>query len=190
MSRGELWGHVDEYQGGVGASRRWLNPNDDLSYCRCVVGGPDYLSPICPGIKWHLEVHGVECRNHELARTLLIVLGMSANTKDSRRAKRAVLVVGGCGGMSSLYRNVVEKQGWSLRHYENRFPSGARRSPEKFALIVIMVSMVSHALLQQARGISTDGAPVVYLRTASVSALKSAVAEWSDAGPGFRSHSS
>jgi hypothetical protein len=124
----------------------------------------------------------VECSIHKLARALLIVLGMSDNTRDSkRRVEGTVLVIGGSGGMSSLYRDVVEKQGWSLRHYENRLPSGARRSAGKIALIVIMVGMVSHALLQQVRSMPTDGAQVVYLRTASVSALRSAVAEWSDA---------
>lgn len=104
--------------------------------------------------------------------------GMNATKMGSkRRDEGTVLVIGGSGGMSSLYREVVENQGWSLRHYENRVPTAARRSAGKIALIVVMAGMVSHALLQQVRSMPTDGAPVVYLRTASVSALKAAVAE-------------
>jgi hypothetical protein len=92
-----------------------------------------------------------------------------------RRAEQTVLVIGGSGGMSSRYRDVVEEQGWSLRHYENRLPPGARRDAGKIALVVIMVSMVSHALREQVRGLGLGEAPVVYLRSASASALRGAV---------------
>lgn len=80
--------------------------------------------------------------------------------------------------MSTRYRDVVEKHGWSLRHYENRLPPGARRSAGKIALVVIMVSMVSHSLREQVRGLSLDDAPVIYLRSASVSALRGAIEQW------------
>jgi len=157
---------------------------NDLSSCRSVARARRCRSPICLGIKWQLAVHPEERTIRRLARVLLIVLGMSTNTRDSkRRAEGTVLVIGGSGGMSSLYRNVVEKQGLALRHYENRLPSDARRSVGKVALIVIMIGMVSHALLQQVRSMPMDGTPVVYLRTASVSALRAAVAGWNDARP-------
>jgi hypothetical protein len=39
-----------------------------------------------------------------------------------------------------------------------------------------MVGMVSHALRDQVQALVPDGAPVVYLRSASISALRSAVA--------------
>jgi UDP-N-acetylglucosamine:LPS N-acetylglucosamine transferase len=91
------------------------------------------------------------------------------------RGDQTVLVIGGSGGMSNRYRDVVEKHGWSLRHYENRLPPGARRSAGKIALVVIMVSMVSHSLREQVRTLSLDDAPVVYLRSASVSALREAI---------------
>jgi hypothetical protein len=94
------------------------------------------------------------------------------------RTDQTVLVIGGSGGMSNRYRDVVEKHGWSLRHYENRLPPGARRSAGKIALVVIMVTMVSHSLRQQVQSLAIDDAPVIYLRSASVSALKTAVAQW------------
>ncbi|WP_437611688.1 DUF2325 domain-containing protein [Sorangium sp. So ce834] len=94
---------------------------------------------------------------------------------DRKREEQTVLVIGGSGGMSSRYRDVVEKHGWSLRHYENRVPPGARHGAGKVALIVIMVTMVSHALRDQMQTLATDGAPVVYLRSASVSALRAAL---------------
>jgi len=80
--------------------------------------------------------------------------------------------------MVSRYREVVEEHGWSLRHYENRLPPGARRGVGKIALVVIMVSMVSHSLREQVQNLALGDAPVIFLRSASVSALKAAVAEW------------
>jgi hypothetical protein len=90
-------------------------------------------------------------------------------------AKASVIVVGGSGGMSERYREVVEERGLELRHFENRVPSGTRRILGKVAAVVVMVGMVSHALRDQAKALVDDGAPVVYLRTASVSALRGAV---------------
>jgi hypothetical protein len=99
----------------------------------------------------------------------------SRDVQKSARSNQTVLVIGGSGGMSDRYRDVVEKHGWSLRHYENRVPPGARRDLGKVALVVIMVSMVSHALRDQVRSLAIEDARVVYLRTASVSALRGAV---------------
>ncbi len=94
----------------------------------------------------------------------------------SRGPKAAVIVVGGSGGMSERYREVVEERGLELRHFENRVPSGTRRILGKVAAVVVMVGMVSHALRDQAKSLVGDDAPVVYLRSASVSALRGAVA--------------
>ena len=91
------------------------------------------------------------------------------------RADQTVLVIGGSGGMSNRYRDVVEKSGFALRHYENKVPAGARKATGKIALVVIMVSMVSHALLQQVRSMGIDDAQIVYLRSASISALRAVV---------------
>ncbi len=87
------------------------------------------------------------------------------------------MVIGGNGGLSSHYRDVVERHGVTLRHYEKKVPASARRDAGKVALVVIMVTMVSHALREQAQSLAENDAPVVYLRSASVSALRAAVDE-------------
>lgn len=90
--------------------------------------------------------------------------------------KGAVIVVGGSGGMSQRYRAIVEERGLELRHFENRVPNGTRRILGRVAAVFIMVGMVSHSLREQVKALVPGDAPVVYLRSASVSALRSAVA--------------
>ena len=100
---------------------------------------------------------------------------MTSNTVG-HGTKGAVVVVGGSGGMSNRYRAIVEERGLELRHFENRVPNGTRRMVGRVAAVIIMVGMVSHALRDQVKGLVADDAPVVYLRSASVSALRNAVA--------------
>jgi len=97
--------------------------------------------------------------------------------ENEGRARQTVLVVGGNGGLSDRYREVAAEHGWELVHYEKRVPPGARHGIAHVALIVVMVGMVSHTLRDQVRNLAATDAPVVYLRTASVSALRSAVAQ-------------
>lgn len=89
-----------------------------------------------------------------------------------------MLIIGGSGGLSNRYRDVVEERGCSLRHYENKVPPGARHGAGKIALVVIMVGMVSHSLRQQVQSLETGDAPVLYLRSASISALRAAIEQW------------
>jgi hypothetical protein len=91
-------------------------------------------------------------------------------------AKGSVVVVGGSGGMSERYRGIVAERGLELRHFENRVHNGMRRVLGRVAAVFIMVGMVSHALRDQVQALVPDGAPIVYLRSASISALRSAVA--------------
>ncbi|MDB4941277.1 MAG: hypothetical protein JWP97_811 [Labilithrix sp.] len=88
-----------------------------------------------------------------------------------------IVVVGGSGGMVERYREVVEERGLELRHFENRVPNGTRRIVGRVAAVIIMVGMVSHALRDQVKGMVADDAPVVYLRSASVSSLRQAMAQ-------------
>jgi hypothetical protein len=90
--------------------------------------------------------------------------------------KGAVIVVGGSGGMSERYRAIVAERGLELRHFEHRVPNGMRHVLGRVAAVFIMVGMVSHALRDQVQALVPDGAPVVYLRSASISSLRSAVA--------------
>src|SRR4051794_22525995 len=101
---------------------------------------------------------------------------MSRKTHPSR-ARAAVVVVGGSGGMSDRYREIVEARGLELRHFENRVPNNLRKIAGKVAAVIVMVGMVSHSLRDQVKGLVAEDAPVVYLRTASVSALRDAVGQ-------------
>jgi len=94
----------------------------------------------------------------------------------SSGAKGAVVVVGGSGGMSGRYRAIVEERGLELRHFENRIPNGTRHVLGKVAAVIVMVGMVSHSLRDQVKDLAPDDAPIVYLRSASISSLRNAVA--------------
>jgi hypothetical protein len=94
---------------------------------------------------------------------------------DAPGTKAAVIVVGGSGGMSDRYRDVAEAHGLDLRHFEKRVPNGTRRIAGRVAAVVVMVGMVSHSLRDQAKALVADDAPVLYLRSASVSALRVAL---------------
>src|SRR5262245_29455098 len=98
--------------------------------------------------------------------------------KAEGRGDQTVLVNGGSGGMVNRYRDVVEGRGLVRRHVEDKGPPGARRGVGKIALVVIMVGMVSHSLREQVRSLAIEGAEVVYLRSASVSALRGVVDQW------------
>ena len=91
------------------------------------------------------------------------------------RSGATIVVVGGSGGMSERYRAIAEERGLELRHFENRVPNGTRRILGRVAAVIVMVGMVSHSLRDQVKGIVSDDAPIVYLRSASVSALRNAV---------------
>lgn len=94
---------------------------------------------------------------------------------DNEPQKSTVVLLGGKGGLEHHYREAVEKQGYELRYFETRMPSKQRRALGKVAMVVVMVNMMSHALLDQAREVAQQGASVVYLKSASASALREAV---------------
>lgn len=99
----------------------------------------------------------------------------SDNSQDSSN-KGQVVIVGGAGGLSERYREIVEGHGLELRHYEKRVPSSTKRIAGKVAAVIVIAGMVSHALRDQAKSLVDGDAPIVYLRTASVSAVRDAVA--------------
>lgn len=115
-------------------------------------------------------------RRQVLARGLHTEMGM-ATKHEKHESSDTVVVVGGHGGMSSRYREVAQRFGWSLKHFEQKIPPGLRHGAGKIALVVVMVGMVSHALRDQIKEIVSDNTKVVYLRSASVSALRAAVEE-------------
>ncbi len=90
--------------------------------------------------------------------------------------KGAIIMVGGSGGMSERYRAIASEHGHELRHFENRVPNGTRRMLGKVAAVIVIVGMVSHALRDQVKGMVAQDAPIVYVRSASVSSLRTAIA--------------
>jgi uncharacterized protein YgbK (DUF1537 family) len=102
---------------------------------------------------------------------------MANKNREGDRAKQTVLVVGGNGGLTDRYREVAAEHGWDLVHYEKKVPQGARHGIAQVALVVVVVGMVSHTLRDQVKNLSTANAPIVYVRTASASALRAAVAQ-------------
>lgn len=100
---------------------------------------------------------------------------MATKQEKHESNESTVVVVGGHGGMSSRYREVAKRFGWSLKHFEQKIPPGLRHGTGKIALVVVMVGMVSHALRDQIKELVDEQTKVVYLRTASVSALRAAV---------------
>jgi len=113
-----------------------------------------------------------------LAPLLLMVWLMTSHSRrdsGTRAGASTIVVVGGSGGMSGRYRAIAEERGLELRHFENRVPNGTRRILGRVAAVIIMVGMVSHSLRDQVKGLVSEDAPVVYLRSASVSALRNAV---------------
>jgi hypothetical protein len=90
---------------------------------------------------------------------------------------KTVLVVGGKGGLTQHYRDAVEEEGYEFLHFEKKLPPKGRHRIGKAALVVVMVTMISHSLTQQVRDFVADGAQVIYLKSPSVSALRAAVSE-------------
>lgn len=93
--------------------------------------------------------------------------------RDSMKA--TMVIVCGHGGMLDRYREVVERRGWSLKHFEQRIPQGFRHSAGEVDLVVVMLDKVSHALRDQINALVAGAAKVIYLRSSSVSALRAAV---------------
>lgn len=83
---------------------------------------------------------------------------------------RRLLVVGGLDKMGARYRALVESRGLELIHRERSMPGGT--APRELVAIVVIVPVVSHVLREAAvRMAASHGVPIVYLRSASLSAL-------------------
>jgi hypothetical protein len=96
----------------------------------------------------------------------------SEHEQTSQAARDTVIIVGGKGGLESRYRELADDFGYDLKHYEQRFPAKTPPSLKRIAMVIVMVTMVSHPLMARARSLVADGADIVYLKSASVSAVK------------------
>ena len=74
-----------------------------------------------------------------MARSTTNGSGRGVGLEPATGSKGAVIVVGGSGGMSERYREIVEDRGLELRHFENRVPNGTRRILGRVAAVIVMV---------------------------------------------------
>jgi hypothetical protein len=96
-------------------------------------------------------------------------------TNEAAPHRGSIVVVGGNGGMKDRYRAIAEERGLELRHFEQRIPNGTRKILGPVVAVIVIVGMVSHSLRDQAKSLVAKDAPVLYLRSASVSALRTAI---------------
>jgi hypothetical protein len=112
-----------------------------------------------------------------LARDLpLPFIMLKSPGNSSQRAQReTIIILGGKGGLQARYRQTVENFGYELRHYEKRVPPKHGSSHAKVAMVIVMVTMISHPLMAQARALAGAHAAVVYLKSPSLSAVRETV---------------
>jgi hypothetical protein len=94
---------------------------------------------------------------------------------QSIQARNTVVIVGGRGELQARYAAVIESIGYRCRCYENRVTKHAVPSTAKIALVIVLVSMVSHPLLRQARELAGEQGQIAYLKSPSVSSVRQTV---------------
>lgn len=99
---------------------------------------------------------------------------MPTNTPHGSE-RNTVIIVGGRGGLQARYREAVEKIGYRCRCYEDRVSTKCAPSAGKVALVIVMISMVSHPLLAHARELAGEQERIVYLKSPSVSSVRQTV---------------
>lgn len=104
--------------------------------------------------------------------------GMNLHTSPSH-GRDTVVIIGGKGGLEARYREAVERSGYNFRYYEDRVPSKLASGAAKIALVIVMVTMVSHPLMSRARELAGDHTRIVYLKSPSLSAVRQTVASQS-----------
>jgi hypothetical protein len=101
--------------------------------------------------------------------------GFMTTKAEPQASRDAVVILGGKGGLESRYREAVEDYGYDLWYYERRVPQRHVPSLAKVAMVIVMVTMISHPLLVQARAMAASGARLVYLKSPSLSAVRQTV---------------
>jgi len=90
--------------------------------------------------------------------------------------RETVVIIGGRGGLEARYRDAVEGSGYNFRYYEDRVPKKLAPGGSKIAMVIVMVTMVSHPLMSRARELAGDQGRIVYLKSPSPSAVRQTVA--------------
>lgn len=110
----------------------------------------------------------------EVGPSLAIAPRMSQHTSHQHE-RNTIVIVGGKDGLYPRYRDAVEKHGYQFCGYENHVPAKSGPSKTKIAVVIVIVTMVSHSLLAQARELAGDSGRIVYLRKPSVTAVRQTV---------------
>jgi hypothetical protein len=97
------------------------------------------------------------------------------NPTPCTTSRNAIVIIGGNGGLIARYRETVERLGFQFAGYEKRMPNKGGPSSCRIALVIVIVTMVSHSLLSQARALAGDPTRIVYLKSPSISALRQTV---------------
>lgn len=103
---------------------------------------------------------------------------MNQNSAPSH-GRDTIVIIGGKGGLEARYREAVEGSGYNFRYYEDRVPNKMTKAAGRVALVIVMVSMVSHPLMTRARELVGHRARIVYLKSPSLSAVRHTVASQS-----------
>lgn len=105
---------------------------------------------------------------------LAMVRVMNAHTSPGS-GRETVVIIGGKGGMEARYREAVEGNGYDFRYYEARVPKKLALGTSKIALVIVIVTMVSHPQMSRGRELARDQARIVYLKSPSLSAVRQTV---------------
>jgi hypothetical protein len=100
--------------------------------------------------------------------------GMTTHTRHDN-GRDAVVIFGGKGGLEARYREAIESSGYDFWYFETRVPQRHVPALGKIAMVIVMVSMISHPLMVQARALASQGARIVYLKSPSISAVRQTV---------------
>lgn len=100
---------------------------------------------------------------------------MTQHTAHSH-GRDTIVIIGGKGGLEARYREAVEGSGYHFRYYEDRVPNKLAPTTAKIALVIVIVTMVSHPLMSRARDLAGAHTRIVYLKSPSISAVRQAVA--------------
>jgi hypothetical protein len=114
-----------------------------------------------------------------LPGVLLAMSGCMNPHTSHTNGRDTVVIIGGKGGLEARYREAVERSGYNFRYYEERVPTKLAPATARIALVIVMVTMVSHPLMTRARELAGNHARIVYLKSPSISAVRQTVASQS-----------
>jgi hypothetical protein len=100
----------------------------------------------------------------------------AAPNTGPHHGRETVVIIGGKGGLEARYREAVEGNGYNFRYYEERVPKKLAAGASKIAMVIVVVTMVSHPLMARARELAGDQTRIVYLKSPSISAVRQTVA--------------